>query len=397
MRKENKNINPCHSREGGNPGQLHNFIITWIAQSSWAMTVCALSLLLSLSACGEKKEEAATSSKPTIKIGVNLPLTGGMAFAGENMQKSLELAMQEIKKIDNLKYNYELLIEDNIFDSKRTILNLNRFNSIEKVNAVISLWGTAGTVTSEFAEKNKLVHMSCSCSEVVGRGLYNFNHATKPQTHMKRIVKYYKEQGYKRIGLLYDSVYEVEEFIRDFKPMLKENGFEIVYDTSIIPGEKDLRTEVIKIKVAKPDVLYVQIVPPALMTFSKQRKEMGLDVPLTSMNVFSFAMDYYEGEVFFTEDSGKNDWVKFYQDNSGLNPMPCTVNMYDGLKMLVEGFEKSPSTPGSKPLNEDVVKTMLNNKDFKSVLANINIDAEGNIDSPSVLKKIINGTPVSVQ
>ena len=53
----------------------------------------------------------------------------------------------------------------------------------------------------------------------------------------------------------------------------------------------------------------------------------------------------------------------------------------------------------SVPNNEDVVKTLLNikNSDFKSVISNITIDKEGNIDSPAVLKRINNGKPVVVE
>lgn len=280
-----------------------------------------------------------TTDKPVVKIGINLPLTGDLAFAGDNMKKSLDMAMEDLKK-QNLKYAYELIIEDNAFESKKTVMNLNKFKSIDKVNAIMSLWGTSGTISSDFATKNKIVHMSCSCSDVVSDGFYNFNHSTKPMTHMKRIVEYYKKNNYKKIGLLYVSVLEVEEFMRDFKPLLEKEGFEIVFSTAIHPGEKDLKTEIMKMKDKQPDVVYLQILPPALITFAKQHKELGFNVPLTNMNVFSFAPDLYEGAIYFTESEGTSDFGKEFTGKTGLNQMSCTINMYDGLKMIVDGYEK---------------------------------------------------------
>lgn len=71
-------------------------------------------------------------------------------------------------------------------------------------------------------------------------------------------------------------------------------------------------------------------------------------------------------------------------------------NVYDGLMMMVDGFEKAPVKPGEIPTNADVVKTMLHQKTFKSVLDKIEMDAEGNINSPAVVKRIKNGVPVAI-
>ena len=341
------------------------------------------------------KNTVEQSGKPVVTIGINLPLTGSMSFAGEYMQKSLEMAMEDLKDRD-LKFEYKLIIEDNVFDNKKTVLNLNRFNNINNVNAVMSLWGSAGTLTSEFAEKNKLIHMSCASSNVVGKGFYNFNHATTHKEHISTIIKYYKKNGYKKVGLIYDMSLEVEEFMDSFRPALKEDGFEIAFDIPVVPGTMDLRTEIIKMKSQTPDVIYSQMVPPQLIVFGKQRKELGLNTPLTSMNVFSFAPEYFENETFFTEDSGNSQWMERYSKYSGLSPMPCTVNMYDGLMMIVDGFEKTNPNANEIPSNEDVVKTMLNNKTFKSVLDRIEIDSDGNINSPAVVKRIKNGKPETI-
>ena len=67
--------------------------------------------------------------------------------------------------------------------------------------------------------------------------------------------------------------------------------------------------------------------------------------------------------------------------------------------MLVHAYENTALRDGETiPNNEDVVKTLLNIKDtgFVSAINEINIDKDGNIDSPAVLKRIINGKPVNV-
>ena len=250
----------------------------------------SLMLILSLTACGEKTEALKENEKPTIKIGVTIPLTGGMSFAGENMKKSLSMAMNDIQE-NKLKYKYELIIEDNSFDNRKTVSNLNKFLHIDKVNAVMSLWGSDGTVTSDWAEKNKMLHMSCSESDVVGKGYYNFNHAPKLETYRYRMMKYFKDHNYKKIAFLYENALEVVEYLDEFIPMLRNNGFDIVYEEAVNRGVTDVRTSIYKIKQAKPDILYAHVLAPTLQAFAKQSIESELNIPLVNMNIFGCCND----------------------------------------------------------------------------------------------------------
>ena len=68
--------------------------------------------------------------------------------------------------------------------------------------------------------------------------------------------------------------------------------------------------------------------------------------------------------------------------------------------MLINAYEKTPVKNGKQvPDNKDVVKTLLDieNNGFVSVINEIHMDEEGNIDSPAVLKRIINGKPTTVE
>ena len=321
-------------------------------------------------------------------------MTGNMAFAGEVQKLSLDMAMRDIEKQDT-KYKYQLIIENNQFQPKITVSNLYKFKSVDKVNAVMSLWGSDGTVTSDWAEKNKVLHMSCSESDVVGKGYYNFNHAPKLETYRKRMLQYFKEHNYKRIAFLYENAMEVVEYLDGLFPMLEENGFEIVFKEAVDRGVTDLRFSIYKIRQAEPDVLYMHDLSPTLQAFAKQSKEGGLDVPLVNMNIFGFSPELFEGASYFTASTGKSDFPARFKEETGLDVLPCTVNLFDGLKMVVEGFEKAPVKEGEKlPSTEAVIETMLHNDGFNSALATIHVDEEGNVDSPVIVKKIVNGRPV---
>ena len=80
--------------------------------------VLVLMLALSISAC-DKKEET-TNGKETIKIGAILQLSGSMALSGNTFKELYQLRIAEIPK--NSKYNYELIIENDSFEARKTVL-----------------------------------------------------------------------------------------------------------------------------------------------------------------------------------------------------------------------------------------------------------------------------------
>ena len=357
----------------------------------------SLILVLSLAACGEKTEAPKENTKPVVKIGATLPLTGDMAYAGQNMKAAMELSLKDLDKA-NLKYDYQLVFEDDAFELKKAQQNLIRMNDIEKINAVMSFWGAIGTLASNYAEQKQIIHMGCALSEVVGKGKYNFNHATTPKEHAATLIKYYKDHGYKKVGLMYAGSSECVEFGEILKKMLLANGFEVPFDIQVLPSSRDFKAEIIKMKSTQPDALFVEVPSPLIEIFGKQVKELQFDVAITNVNTLPSAPELFEGHIYLTEKEGNKDFYEHFEKNTGLYPMPCTANMYDGLRMIIEGFEKAPVMGTQKvPSNSDVVDIMLNNHDFKGVVSILGIDNEGNINSESVIKRIINGKPITVE
>ena len=366
--------------------------------------ILSLMMATALTACGDNdadkaNKNAAKNGKPIITIGASLPLSGNLAVYGKALQKSLDLALEDQDKT-KLKYNYKVVYEDDEYDVKKALTNLNRFKSIDHVNAVMSFWGNVGTVTSDWAENNKVIHMGCAASDKVGVGYYNFNHATQPQTLLTRIIKYYRDNNFKRIGIAYLQALEIQEFIDHFVPTLKERGFDVVFVTAFNPSEKDVKMEVLKMKEAQPDVVEVLMNSPLINIFGKTSKELGFNVPMTSINNMTDALEEYEGQTYVTEDSGKAEFTEHFEKKAGVQQTACVVNYYDGLNMLIHAYENTPLKEGETiPSNEEVVKTLLNVKHngFQSVIDEIYVDEEGNIDSAPVLKRIINGKPTTVE
>ena len=70
----------------------------------WLLSLC---MVLALMACKDEKKQAA-DTKPVVKIGVSLPLTGDSANVGEAVRASINMAWKEWKQKDT-KYNLSII------------------------------------------------------------------------------------------------------------------------------------------------------------------------------------------------------------------------------------------------------------------------------------------------
>ena len=90
----------------------------------WLLSLC---VVLALVACkDEKKESAQTETKPVVKIGITLPLTGDMGSIGQVMKGAATLAQMDIEE-KALRYRYQFIIEDNAFESKKKAVINQKF------------------------------------------------------------------------------------------------------------------------------------------------------------------------------------------------------------------------------------------------------------------------------
>ena len=120
----------------------------------WLLSLC---MVLALVACKDEKKSA--NAKPVIKIGVSLPLTGDIAYMGQALKGAVAVAEQQLKENKQLKNEYSFIIEDNAYNTKNVIAINNKFAYADKVDAIVDFASSPGLITSQFAEKNKIIQI----------------------------------------------------------------------------------------------------------------------------------------------------------------------------------------------------------------------------------------------
>lgn len=329
------------------------------------------------------------TEKPTITISATIPLTGNIAQVGNDLQKAMLLAKSEIPS--NTKYNYEFVIEDDAYEYKKTALNINKFISVNKADAVLSLYDGAGAVIAPIAEDNKLLHINCAWGEKLYKKYkYTFNHYSKPKTQAKAFIDNLVKNNVKTLSIISINYASINEAFYYIEGEAYKAGIKILSKKLVNFGTKDFRTDIMKIKQENPDRVMVLMLNPELDVFGKQAKELKLNIPYTSIDlVYGTANPtLFEGTEFVLSSRGSDEFIS---KMGGKTEDSCSARFYDSVKILTEIYERigdGKTKPNSQAVMEEIHKI----KNYPSAIgANISVDKDGIIDAGLKTAIIIDG------
>ena len=100
-----------------------------------------------LAGCSGAAKESSGSDSKTIKVGVNLELSGGVASYGESLEKGVDIAVDEINKAGGVKgKKIELIKVDNKSEAAEATNGTIKLTSQDKVTAIIGAATSGNTV-----------------------------------------------------------------------------------------------------------------------------------------------------------------------------------------------------------------------------------------------------------
>ena len=347
-------------------------------------------IIFVLSAC-DNKESAQTNSKPVVKIGVTVPLTGDISVIGLANKAAIEVAAEHIKKMQT-KNDYQFIFEDNAYQIMKTQNAVRKLIDIDKVDALVDVGSTSGKVVSIAAEKNKIIHLNTLSSDnEVALGKYNFVNWTSPESEAEKMIEVIKEGGYQNI-----AIFDINDAgVIAITDALEEafSKYEIPYFvTRVNTGTKDLKAEINKAKQKNPDFYIVTLHIPEIYVFIKQLREAGVTADVSSIEAFTFFEDLspFEDVKYVDAAEGKGDIIEEIKRHNNSNNTFGISNSYDNIMLLVKAFESADN-------KENAVDELLKIKVYDGLTGRLEQDENGIFQSEAVIKKVINGKPVVVR
>lgn len=304
----------------------------------------------------KKPVEAPTKPQtigPSLTIGFMAPLTGDAASYGESIKRGVELAKE--KKGGNI----TILYQDTKCDAKEAINGVTKLITSDKVSAIIGEVCSGATLAAApIAEKNKIPMISpastspkLSIANTAGGGAYTFRTVPSDALQGAFGAKLVFDKGFKRLAVIYSN----EEYGVGFNKVLVSEfralGGLVVRQEAINRNATDVRTNVTKVKAAKPDAVFlISNNPASAVALIKTLRELDVKAAvfasegLKSEDITKGAGPASEGMIVLSVASGSDAFTQDHKTKYGIMPGPFAAQAYDAYSALVEAAKDGSDT-----------------------------------------------------
>jgi branched-chain amino acid transport system substrate-binding protein len=376
------------------------------------VSLLALILVVSgLTACA-----GGTSSPDTIKIGVNLELTGPVAVYGTPERLAFEMALAEVNAKGGVNGKLlELVIYDNAYDTAKAVENATKLATQDGVVAMLGSAtsaptlaigpvakqfevltftpsGTNSAVTMDGTSVNPWVFRACFIDPFQGVVLANFASGTL---------------GASRAVIMGSSSSDyAKELAAVFGSQFAKNGGTVVTVEYYTDTDTDFSAQLTTIRNSGDfDVLFIADYAERAGLIIGQARDAGITVPIVGpdgfespdLNSLAGGADKVNNVFFSThfsvlsQDPKVLEFIANYEAFTGEKPSALSALAYDAFYMLVAAIEVGGSDP--KAVRDALQATTA----FQGITGTISFDAFNNPIKSAVIVELQNGEQVSAK
>lgn len=356
--------------------------------------IVVLSIFTIINAFAE--EESKGSIPPEIRIAVVSPTTGNWGPYGTEIVRGAMLAVEDLQ---GPKGPIKLLVEDACLPAD-TVRSIHKLIDIDDIKGVVGSYCVVGTVPmAAITEKKHILafHTSAVADPILNAGDYTFTTNITIRDEAKSLAELaYNTFGYRKAAVLYLLTQWGDDYQKYFIDRFKELGGTVVISLENPIGTSDFRTELTKIKTAKPDMIFMAHVGAELATALKQARQINLSVPVLGAHeveeqgVLDLAGSASEGLTFLspTLPTSGNKVLNFrtaFRAKYGTEPGILATNGYDATNLVVNSLRECKlSTECAK----DKIYAV---KDYAGMSGVFSITPEGGTVKTFIRKTVKNG------
>jgi branched-chain amino acid transport system substrate-binding protein len=340
-------------------------------------------------------------------VGFIGPMTGDYANYGILCNNSAQLAVKNFNAAGGVNGTPVTLITE---DSEGTIEKGN--SAIEKLSSsdnILALVGPIFTGTT-FAVADRcqsegipLITPSATHADITSAGDMIFRTVVSDGLQGEVAGHYFYEVlGHKKLAVLYAKNDYSQGLYESMSATFKSLGGEIVSAETCMVGDKDFKTQLTKIKAAKPDAIYIPNYTTEMAQILEQAAQLDVKAPFVSCDGFSnpeiynLAGAYTDGVVYVgpakvKESPAFSDFVKEYKATYGVEPDSFAINAYDGANIILNAI-KTAAADG-KATRQEVRDAIAATKDYVGVGGLINFAPNGDLIAYQGVYKVNGTTP----
>lgn len=353
-----------------------------------------LGVTLTLAGCGGSKTANTSSGGADgdgIKVGVLFSLSGATAVTEKGMANAALLAIDEINANGGVKGKKLIPVQEDLASQPSVAATkAKKLLLQDKVVAIVGGYTSASRQAMlPIVEQNKgvLVYPTLYEGEECSKNII-YTGAVPNQQLQDFIPWLIENYGKKFFFVGSDYVYPAETN-KQVKALLQKHGGEVVGEEYVPIGHSEFSSVVNKIKTARPNVIFSDLVGDSVAAFYKQYKSYGLDpakMPIASpitaeTDVASMGAEVGEGHItsygyFQSLDTTENKkFVEAYHKKYGQNePITSVIEAaYFSTHLLAKALEKTDDMQ-----NADKLVKAFAGLEYQAPQGKIRIDEHNN-------------------
>jgi len=386
---------------------------TW-EKTTFKLTALA-TIAMTLAGCSTVKSSSSQGNNPgkTIKIGVNMELSGSAAGYGEQEKEGIQLAVKQINqkggiKVGSTKKKIQLVTRDNKTSNTTASSVAAQLVNNDKVVAVVGPAATnAGTASIPNMTKAAVPSVSPSATDpgytlqksgavqkYIFRACYQNNF--QGSSAAKFVTKTLKA---KRVAILTDNSSDYGTGLT--KAFKKAYTGTVASSQTFQEGDKDFNAILTAMKHKKVDAIYAPGYYSEIGLIIKQARQAGIKVPIVGSDGMadaklakiagnSNANNVYYTTPFSTKAGASNttaaSFMKAFQAKYHTTAPTFSALAYDSVYMIKSAIESEKSANSVK-----IAAGLGKIKNFNGVTGTITMNKKHNPEKSIVVEKLTQG------
>lgn len=353
------------------------------------------------------------SRTPTIKIGLNVPITGDIPKVGEGSKFAAQLWLEEINKAGGLevggkKYPVELVIEDNESKAESAVKAQTKMITEDEVVAIVGPQASSQAIPAGGVAENYKTPMISPWST-------NPN-TTKDRPYVFRgcfldpfqgpvVANFVKEKfGFKKAAVLFDVASDypkgLAEVFKQAWEKLNGPGSVVAYE-SFTTKDTDFSSQLTKIINSGAEFLFTPQYYNEVALIVKQAHELGWSKPIVGSDSWGSAetvalcgKDCY-GLYFSTHfaalgaKGATKEFIDRYKEKYGYVPDDVAALTWDSLRLIQQAIQDAGAFTGRPKKDRKAVRDALAKiKNFKGITGDMTFTEDGDPKKCAVIVRI---------
>jgi branched-chain amino acid transport system substrate-binding protein len=322
-----------------------------------------------------------------VRIGASIAITGGDAIQGGYVREGYLLCQKHVnEKGGVLGRPMEFLIRDDGSDPKTAVGLYETLITEDKVDAVMGPYGSPITdAVADVTEKHRklMVAPAAATTSIWEKGRRSLIMVLSPlEASTEGTIDLAARHGLKTIALIGSLARPA--IIKGALELARKQGLEVVVHETFPAGTTDFSAILNNVKAAKPEVLVVGAPVAEAIAFTRQVRELDVDVKMYGATPGGAFPDYYKtlgntAEFVYSGSQwepglpypGNQEFVAAYQQEFTRAPASNAAASYAGCQLFVDAVKRADS------LDSDKLREVLLKLKSQTVIGDFAVDERG--------------------